>query len=97
MNPSAHSRFKLHAEVFWFAGTRYVLHSLASPMTVVSVQGPDGSCGCYSEVGKHCDICVKVVEALQVVEEIVVKRLKRLGVAAVFVVKRSGIGCCGDF
>ena len=50
MNPSTHSRFKHHAEVFWLIGTNHVLHSPVSPMTVVSIQGADGSCGSYSEV-----------------------------------------------
>ena len=52
MNPSAHSRFERHAEVFWLAGTRCVSRSPAPSMTVVSIQGANDSCGGYSEVGE---------------------------------------------
>ena len=37
--------------------------------------------------------CGKVVEAFQVVEAIVVMRLKSLVVVMAFVVKRSGVSC----
>jgi len=50
MNLSTHSRFELHAKVFWLAATCDILHSPASPVTVVSVQGAYGSCVGYSEV-----------------------------------------------
>ena len=47
--------------------------------------------------GKRFGICDKVLEELLVVEAIVVRRLKWLVAVVTFVVKRSGIGCCGDF
>ena len=46
---------------------------------------------------KRCDICGEGVEALGVVEVVVVRRLKWLVVVVEFVVKRLGIGCCGYF
>ena len=60
--------------------------------------------------GKHCWVCGEYVGAVEatvvmrlkwlvvvVVVVFVVKRLKSLVTVVAFVVKRSGVGCCGDF
>ena len=46
---------------------------------------------------KCCGIRGEGVEQLGVVEAIVVRRLKWLVAVVSFVVKRSGVGCCGEF
>ena len=96
-NPSTHSRFNLHAEVFWLANTCYVPHSPASPVTVVSIQGVLAVAAVILEWGKGCCVCGENVGALGAVEVIVVMKLKWLVRVVAFVVKRSGVGCCGDF
>ena len=49
MSPTAYLRFELCAKVFWLTSTRYVPCSLTFPMTVVSIQGADGSCGSHRD------------------------------------------------
>ena len=46
---------------------------------------------------KCCGICGEGVEVLRVVEAVVVRRMKWLITVVVFVEKRTGVGCCGEF
>ena len=42
-------------------------------------------------------VCGEGIKALGVVQSFIFRRVRWLVVVVAFVVKRSGIGCCGDF